>query len=227
MSAAKIAATLQAETSIKEARAAGIFQDPPNVRTVGRRMTEFLAWPDEDRVAYRSFSWPESMDSHALPWEASPACLELLALYLEKGWLPPTNDLMERYWRVTQAAPGADLSTRLGLAIRLVIYRKLSRPMDLDRVGRYIATQGWRSTPVDRALPFEFTEEQLKQLDTFFPQMKAASIVNRPLQRRMSRLRKGSGERIPAAEPESIDPASLAAEREISKVRTRRKRKES
>lgn len=80
------------------------YGDPPSYRTVKRRLDAF---PNEDRLPYRFFSWPESMGTPDLPWEASRPLLDLLA-YLHHNDLPrPLNKVATWFWRIALAAPDA------------------------------------------------------------------------------------------------------------------------
>ena len=106
----------------------GLGSDYPSERTIQRIKDDITP---EQLIEYRSFHWPESMESGALPWEASAAALELLDVrrtadpfirYLEAHPESPFTDpgrepismrfgdhpsvrLARWYWRVTQAAP--------------------------------------------------------------------------------------------------------------------------
>lgn len=88
----------------------------PTERTIARIKKEYLSRKLEERLPYKYFSWPESMESEALPWEASRPCLDLLCWLRENGVeLRPTIGAITWFWRVTQAAPDAPIGVRWGM----------------------------------------------------------------------------------------------------------------
>jgi len=94
---------------------------PPVGRTIQRYLREHRARPLEEKLSFRYFSWPESMESGALPWEASKTALELLRFRREELLFTsrPTNEEMRWFWRVTQAGPDAAIMERLEMAMKL------------------------------------------------------------------------------------------------------------
>ena len=72
----------------------------PSERTIGR-----VSLPEDahERALYERVYWPETFEHGALPWEASPVVLELIALMEPKR---PTVRLARWYWRVSLVAPG-------------------------------------------------------------------------------------------------------------------------
>jgi hypothetical protein len=91
----------------------------PTERTVRRLIDEYAALPDHLRLEQALFRWPASMDSGALPWEASRAALELLRHCDEHGLPPPTNHQATWFWRLRLAAPSRD-ATNLHQAATLL-----------------------------------------------------------------------------------------------------------
>src|SRR5437870_9072922 len=73
MTARAIARRLQAEPD---------GQNAPSERTVSRLIEEFES-SQESKLPYKYFCWPGSMESGALPWEASRACLDLLRYFTD------------------------------------------------------------------------------------------------------------------------------------------------
>ena len=74
--------------------------DPPSVRTVRRFYQEHMNQDPEQRQQFEPFRWPDSMLTAGIPWEASPAVLELL--WWGNNGL--TVGFMKWYWRVHLAA---------------------------------------------------------------------------------------------------------------------------
>ena len=94
----------------------------PSERTVRRLREEYLELPESERLKYRYFYWPESIEMGVLPWTASPAALELLRLFDE--WKPiimprPTIRLAVWFWRVSEAGCGMNAASRLQMALQL------------------------------------------------------------------------------------------------------------
>jgi hypothetical protein len=106
-----------------EATERALSNDVPSARTISRVRDEWRAMEQSERAQYRQFFWPESMQSGALPWEASSAGLELLM------WLD-SNDVRERppirlvkwYWRVIQAS--RDMSRAVSFSIATELTRQ-------------------------------------------------------------------------------------------------------
>ena len=77
----------------------------PSDRAIRRIMAEFKAAPEEERLPYQVFAWPQAMESGALPWEASRAVLDLVRFRIEAGYGPPLIGEAQWFWRVTLAIP--------------------------------------------------------------------------------------------------------------------------
>ena len=99
----------------------------PTERTIARIKKNFLTMNPEERVQYRYFSWPESMEIGALPWEASRAALELLAHFRKIKWQRPTIQTVRWYWKVTSSAPDLPVEKRSELAMEC---KKLDSELD-------------------------------------------------------------------------------------------------
>jgi hypothetical protein len=99
--------------------------DYPATRTVNKYHDQYHRLTEPVKAGYKDFGWPESMEAGLLPWEASAAALELLAIRRDidrfahyrqaarEGPLTaldlplgrPSLRLTRWFWRVTQAAP--------------------------------------------------------------------------------------------------------------------------
>ena len=91
-----------------EACSVGEGLDPlkgPGLRTIFNIKKNVKSWTPEQAEPYLMFRWPESMESGALPWEAGPAALELLKLFILGRRIRPTLRLTRLFWSVTMAAP--------------------------------------------------------------------------------------------------------------------------
>lgn len=89
----------------------------PAERTIARELKKFAELLDKDRLPYQLVFWPKAFPG-ALPWEAAPAVLELLALYGSRD-RRPTVRTARWYWRVAQAAPNASTQALEAWAKRL------------------------------------------------------------------------------------------------------------
>ena len=116
----------------------------PSDRAIRRIMSEFKAAPAQDRLPYRIFSWPQSMELGALPWEASRAALDLLKLRNDERLGPPLIREALWFWHVTQAAPDAPLGTRQGLAAYLTMREIRNLPARNAHVERLMMYQPWK-----------------------------------------------------------------------------------
>ena len=99
------------------------WQGIPSERTVRRRALGF-----QKRLARlgtqaqnRRFSWPESMMSVTLPWEASRAALDLLRYRDEHSLDLPTNREARFFWRIRQASPAIEDARASTLAALLAV----------------------------------------------------------------------------------------------------------
>ena len=87
--------------------------DAPKERWVGNEITKLKRdprWPQKEKD-YRTFRWPESMESGLLPWEASQPLLDFLERRgrpAEIGTERPTNRLAKWFWRLYQVAEPSD-----------------------------------------------------------------------------------------------------------------------
>lgn len=85
--------------------------DCPSPRWVGDVLKkEWDGMSSSEQAQYRQFYWPTSLERGDLPWEASAACLKLLALRVERPDWRPSIRLARLYWQVHQSAP--DLPAR-------------------------------------------------------------------------------------------------------------------
>ncbi|GEM_PF-6591716 len=86
-----------------------LYRKPPSDRAISRFLKDWeLPENDSEREQYRLFSWPQSMESGFLPWEASRTMLDLLDFLRRKGVSEqPLNRNALWLWHVTIAA--ADL----------------------------------------------------------------------------------------------------------------------
>jgi hypothetical protein len=128
------------------------WQDIPSERTVRRRALEFqkrlprLGTPAQN---WR-FSWPDSMLSVTLPWEASRAALDLLKYRDEHGLDLPTNREAKFFWHIRQASPTIDdahASTRAALLAVVEFFMEVDRTavVQLDWLMWALAYQPWLS----------------------------------------------------------------------------------
>jgi hypothetical protein len=85
----------------------------PSDRVIRRIMAEFKAAPAAERQPYTYFSWPATMESGAIPWEASRALLDWLKFRASGGRRqPPLTRQAVWFWRVTHAVPHAPIERR-------------------------------------------------------------------------------------------------------------------
>jgi hypothetical protein len=122
----------------------------PSLRTIGRLQRQFRPLPEEERRPYRLFRWPESMETGALPWEASRSALELLRHRHRHGMGRPLVGVVRWFWRLSEIAPDADIRFRNHAAMSLhsLEGREEGWPM-LDRSRRaiewWLAYRPWGS----------------------------------------------------------------------------------
>jgi hypothetical protein len=91
----------------------------PSRRKISNVLQEFRDLPREEKQPYDVFKFPESMQAAVLPWEASRACLDLLAWQYKENRDRPLVGLAQCFWQITQAAPDADIQTRLEISSKL------------------------------------------------------------------------------------------------------------
>jgi hypothetical protein len=111
------------------------------------------------------------MQALALPWEASRTCLDLLAYFRQhhmgkppsgidediwKRITPdrPTNEFMEWYWRVTQAAPSASIPIRLLITVTV-------RLGELEHAEACLAYAPWESEAHASAYAAAISEKKI------------------------------------------------------------------
>ena len=93
----------------------------PSVRSIARiRINEWQPQSATEKASYGLFHWPESMESWALPWEASTAALELLNALKDTDLQGPeiisgrpSIRLASAFWHITVAIPDAPIQFRL------------------------------------------------------------------------------------------------------------------
>ncbi len=118
----------------------------PSDRTVGRILKEFRKLEASEQQPYLSFSWPESVQSGAFPWEAGSTALELLRFRNENRWGRPTNEMVQWFYRVTLAASDAPLAERWDAAMCLFMgQRAVERDEINRRVEGLLMFAPWRS----------------------------------------------------------------------------------
>ena len=148
----------------------------PSDRAIRRIMERFKELPRAQQQPYTVFSWPESMESGALPWDASRVALDLLRdNYAIVGSQKSVNPLVREVrwlWRVTQAIPDAPLDRRVSLAGLLHTIENFlapgllglpeNRPQAMAVFQWVMAFQPWRS-PEDKEA-YDGLPENLKKL---------------------------------------------------------------
>lgn len=117
----------------------------PSERTVGRILDDWEDLSEEERLGYRLFSWPKSMEDGALPWEASQPILDLLRHLRPFG--RPVTRTVKWYWRVCLAAPDLDIGERLRIAGQFAGWEVLGdrRAEKIETIECYLAFAPWRS----------------------------------------------------------------------------------
>jgi hypothetical protein len=117
----------------------------PTERTIRNLVKGFEQLSESEQVAYRYFSWPASMGTADLPWEASETCLELLRSYPTAR---PRVGLVKWYWRLSQALPRASFEIRSTLAGQMDFAERHGvLAMAGESVGKALVDQD----PVDEA----------------------------------------------------------------------------
>jgi hypothetical protein len=166
ISAEAVEATLRQNTAA--ARRAGASDAVPTPRTIARYIRAFKPQPEQDRLAYRYASWPESMESVFLPWEASRPLLDLLYERLKnyKGspeaamYTLPTNLEARWFWRLTLAAPTLPIEQRANMAKQIADTERFFPPDEVKRVLEHfkwqLTFQTWRD---DRKIEYEAAQK--------------------------------------------------------------------
>ena len=166
MSGAEIRRRLMNDLKIKK-------EDPPTPvpsdRAIRRIMAEFKAASEEERLPYQVFTWPGSMESGALPWEASRAVLDLLRLRTEKRFGPPLVREAQWFWRITLAIPDAPIDERHDAALELAMHAVALNPSPhtFTVIQWRLAYQPWRSAKDREAydrLPSELRKSPVIEL---------------------------------------------------------------
>ncbi|MCI0438761.1 MAG: hypothetical protein L0177_06465 [Chloroflexi bacterium] len=120
----------------------------PSEATIGRiRRDEWPKLEESKRAQHRYFHWPESMEHNDLPWEASPAALELLGQmdYHFHGFYRPSIRATEMFWRVSQSVPDAHFWARLE-ATALLMAAQDTGTFGTNRETEWIFAYGvWRN----------------------------------------------------------------------------------
>ncbi len=123
--------------------------DYPSERTVRRLYDGHKAKPEEKRMEYAAFRWPESMDEAGIPWDGSRVVLDFIERWLERRPHRPTFGLVKWYWRVHLAAPGLRYWDRDRLRAAEWLSSGEHHPTNLNEVAAravesYLAYQPWR-----------------------------------------------------------------------------------
>lgn len=113
----------ETRTGIESIRAslAPIDGKLPAARTIARYRQTFRELPEQEKLLYAEFAWPESMEAGALPWEASRAAMDLL-VFLGAEFTPTNRDVLW-FWRLTLAAPDMPIKERAAMAETLTYHR--------------------------------------------------------------------------------------------------------
>jgi hypothetical protein len=119
----------------------------PTERTIARIKKDFVTKQPEERRPFHYFSWPEAMESGAVPWEASAAMLDLLQMFRQKDFDRPMIGTAAWFWRITQARPDLDIARRFDLANRCALLEAQDqKPGDaFQGVEWFLAMAPWRS----------------------------------------------------------------------------------
>jgi hypothetical protein len=103
---------------------------PPVANTIKRYLDGFRKKRPDEQGPYRYLSWPNSMKLCLLPWVASAACLELLALADVYQMPRPPVSLARWYWRVSQVMPDITIpQVRVAIAVTLASHDETGRPL--------------------------------------------------------------------------------------------------
>lgn len=77
--------------------------DSPGERTVRTYWEKHMARPEEERRAYATFRWPDSMSDAEIPWDSSRIVLDWIKSFEGVNAPRPTICQVKWYWRVYQA----------------------------------------------------------------------------------------------------------------------------
>ncbi|MSQ14884.1 MAG: hypothetical protein EXR50_03370 [Dehalococcoidia bacterium] len=128
------------------------YHAPPSPRSISRIIKEHQQKPEAQRIQHRLFSWPQSMGTPDLPWEASRAMLELLGLLSQSGHNRPLNRNAKWYWRISQALPAAPPIVRYHLAAEMAFMEVagvLAHRQFTEPVEKYLVTRGSPTAAID------------------------------------------------------------------------------
>lgn len=125
----------------------------PSLRTIGRIQKQYKGLPPAERLKYRLFYWPESMQSGVLPWEASTDALTLLRYYHHDRRVGrPLLVVVKWFWWVSQAVPDSSVEMRESLARQLGASEIAGSLQEVSReVEWFLAYAPWRSDEDARA----------------------------------------------------------------------------
>ncbi|MDA1002094.1 MAG: hypothetical protein O3B31_01895 [Chloroflexi bacterium] len=112
--------------------------DPPHRTTVQRLLDDF---PPEERRLYQYVRWPASFGAADLPWEAAGPVLKLCDHLDERA----TVARARWFWRITLAAPGADIASRDAAARQLHAWELLERPEPPEDLEAWLMFAPWES----------------------------------------------------------------------------------
>jgi len=136
------AGAIEAE-AVKVAPEAGL--KPPSARTIARIQADWRALTADQRLAYRYFTWPESV-GEIIPWEGSLAALELVRLLHDQGAARPLVRLVKWWWRVCVASPHAPADIRLRVARLLAVNEVLWMKRENSEATEWFLAYGpWQS----------------------------------------------------------------------------------
>jgi hypothetical protein len=139
---------------VKDGEKAG-RSDWPSLRTVHRYCDEYEKLPESVKAEQARFRWPETMRWGLLPWEASQAALELLALQhrydqalTEKDpAIPPRGRPTVRdakwFWRLSLAAPTLPRESALRLAKELAAIEYATELAKADHRDLSVNLEPW------------------------------------------------------------------------------------
>lgn len=119
----------------------------PSERTIGRIKKSWDELPEDRKRLLQEVQWPQSMGTELLPWDASPAILELLGEYGTWMGVRPEIGLASWFWRITQAAPDLPLNSRIAAARTLWAWEILGRPetSQIGELEEYLVYAPWRA----------------------------------------------------------------------------------
>ncbi len=83
----------------REAAASG-GTSSPSLRVVQRERQRFFSLSRIQVDEYNPVTWPSTMESGLLPWEAGPSVMELISAYHSEGRGRPSVRVARWYWRV-------------------------------------------------------------------------------------------------------------------------------